>query len=126
MPGVYEIYVKDHFSAAHALKGYQGNCSKLHGHNWIIEVCIKCVQLNSIGIGVDFREIKAKLKRIIKSFDHVNLNDLDEFIDFNPTSENIARIIFERLSKEFNTADIKVSKVKVCETPGCGSSYAEE
>ena len=126
MSEVYEIYVKDHFSAAHALKGYDGNCSRLHGHNWIIEVFIKCRKLNSIGIGVDFREVKKKLKQVLKQFDHINLNDISEFTNINPTSENIARIIYKELSGRFNADHIKVSRVKVCETPGCGSSYMEE
>ncbi len=126
MSGVYNIYVKDHFSAAHALKGYDGNCSRLHGHNWIIEVLIKCRQLNSIGIGVDFRMVKEKLKQVLQRFDHVNLNDLSDFVSINPTSENIARIIYEQLSSQFNTESIKVSRVKVWETQGCGSSYEEE
>ncbi len=126
MSGIYEIYVKDHFSAAHALKGYKGNCSRLHGHNWIIEVFIKCRELNSIGIGMDFREIKKKLKQVLKKFDHANLNEISAFAGVNPTSEHIAKIIYEELSSQINTDSIKVSKVKVCETPGCGSSYEEE
>jgi len=75
---------------------------------------------------VDFREVKEKLKQVLKEFDHINLNDLTEFIKINPTSENIARIIYKELSGQFNTENIKVSMVKVCETPGCGSSYMEE
>ncbi len=126
MSGVYEIYVKDHFSAAHALQGYSGDCSNLHGHNWIIEVFVKCRKLNSLGIGIDFRDVKNNLKNILKKFDHTNLNDLSEFSNINPTSENIARIIHGELSKQFNTGDIKISRVKVCETPGCGSTYEEE
>lgn len=126
MSGVYEIYVKDHFSAAHALKGYNGNCSRLHGHNWVIEVFVKCRKLNPIGIGIDFRDIKKNLKDILEKLDHTNLNDLAEFSTINPSSENIAKIIYEELSQRFNTGDIKVSRVKVCETPGCGSAYGEE
>ncbi|HKK90414.1 MAG TPA: 6-carboxytetrahydropterin synthase QueD [Desulfobacteraceae bacterium] len=126
MPGVYEIYVKDHFSAAHALKGYDGNCSRLHGHNWIIEAFVQCKRLNSIGIGIDFRDVKDTLKQILKNLDHTNLNELAEFGTINPTSENIARFLYEELGNRFNTEHIKVSKIKVCETPGCGSAYWEE
>lgn len=126
MPGVYEIYVKDHFSAAHALKGYDGNCSKIHGHNWIIEAFVQCRKLNNIGIGIDFRDVRDILKSILKRLDHSNLNDIAEFGSMNPTSENIARFLFQELGRRLNTEHIRVSKVRVCETPGCGSTYWED
>ncbi|MFH1154702.1 MAG: 6-carboxytetrahydropterin synthase QueD [Pseudomonadota bacterium] len=126
MPGVYEIYVKDHFSAAHALRGYDGNCSKIHGHNWIIEAFVQCRKLNSIGIGIDFRDVREILKSILKRLDHSNLNDIAEFSSMNPTSENIARFLFQELGRRLNAEHIRVSKVRVCETPGCGSTYWED
>lgn len=124
--GVYEIYVKDHFSAAHALNGYDGNCSKIHGHNWIIETFVQCRQLNEIGIGIDFRDVKDSVKNILKKVDHTHLNELDAFKEINPTSENIAKFLYKELQKHLNSQYIKVSKVKVSETPGCGSTYWEE
>ncbi|MBF0303188.1 MAG: 6-carboxytetrahydropterin synthase QueD [Desulfamplus sp.] len=124
--GVYEIYVKDHFSAAHELHGYNGNCSKIHGHNWIIETFVQCRQLNEIGIGIDFRDVKDTVKKILKSVDHTHLNDLEPFKTTNPTSENIAKFIYKELERHLNNTYIRVSKVKVCETPGCGSTYWEE
>ncbi len=126
MPGVYEIHVEDHFSAAHALRGYDGCCSKVHGHNWTIEAFIQCKKLNSIGIGIDFRDVKESLKKILEGLDHANLNELVEFKTINPTSENIARFLYQELGKRFNNEYRKVSRVKVLETPGCGSAYWEE
>ncbi|MBF0235094.1 MAG: 6-carboxytetrahydropterin synthase QueD [Desulfamplus sp.] len=123
---VYEIYVKDHFSAAHSLNGYNGNCAQIHGHNWIIETFIQCRQLNSIGIGIDFREVKQTVKQLLKTVDHTHLNDLEAFKNTNPTSENIARFLYKELERKLNNPHIKVSKVKVSETPGCGSTYWEE
>ena len=125
MPGVYEIYLKDHFAAAHALKGYDGNCSNMHGHNWIIETYIQCTKLNKLGIGVDFRDVKGIVKDVLSKLDHTTLNDVEEFCNINPTSENIARFLYTELSKRLNTEHIKVSKVMVFESPGCGSSYQE-
>jgi len=126
MPGVYEIYVKTHFSAAHALKGYQGDCARVHGHNWMIEVFVKCKKLDTIGIGVDFRDIKQGVKNVLKELDHFNLNDLPAFKDVNPTSENIAEYIYKEVGKKFNSEVVKVSKIRVCETPGAGAFYYEE
>jgi 6-pyruvoyltetrahydropterin/6-carboxytetrahydropterin synthase len=126
MPGVYEIYVKDHFAAAHALKGYDGNCSNLHGHNWIIEAFIQCRKLNKLGIGIDFRDVKGVLKDVLGKLDHTNLNDIAEFGAINPTSENLAKFLFIELSLRLDTDSTKVKKIMVFESPGCGSAYWEE
>ncbi len=126
MAGVFEVYVQAHFSAAHALRGYPGDCSRTHGHNWIIDVFVKCKKLNEIGIGVDFRDIKKGLKDVLKGLDHFNLNELPPFNEDNPTSENIARFLYIQLGKRLNSDVAQVSKIKVSETPGAGAFYWEE
>jgi len=126
MSGVFEVYVQAHFSAAHALRGYPGDCSRTHGHNWIIDVFVKCKKLNEIGIGVDFRDIKKGVKDVLKGLDHFNLNELPPFNEDNPTSENIARFLYIQLGERLNSDVVKVSKIKVSETPGAGAFYWEE
>jgi 6-pyruvoyltetrahydropterin/6-carboxytetrahydropterin synthase len=125
MPGMYEIYVEDHFAAAHALKGYDGNCSKIHGHNWIVQAHIQCSKLNKLGIGIDFRDVKKVVKDVLSKLDHTNLNEVVEFSSINPTSENLSKFIYKELSRRLNTDHIKVTKIMVFESPGCGSSYQE-
>ncbi len=126
MAGVFEIYVQTHFSAAHALKGYQGDCARMHGHNWIIDVFVRCGELDDIGIGIDFRDIKKGVKGVLKNLDHFNLNELPPFQNVNPTSENIARFLYRELSRKLNSENITVSRIKVSETPGAGAFYWEE
>ncbi len=122
---MYEVAVNAHFSASHFLKGYKGNCERLHGHNWRIRVTAFCPQLNEEGMVVDFRVLKEKLNNRIRSFDHIHLNELPEFRELNPTTENIARIIYQGLSKDFNKNYISISKVEVWETDGCSAAYWE-
>jgi 6-pyruvoyltetrahydropterin/6-carboxytetrahydropterin synthase len=126
MPGIYEVYVKTHFSAAHALRWYPGDCARTHGHNWIIEVYVRCRELDEIGIGIDFRDIKRSVKEVLEELDHFNLNELDAFKDINPTSENIARFLYKEIGKKLNTGTVKVSKIMVSETPSAGAYYWEE
>ena len=126
MPGVFEICVEAQFSAAHSLSGYQGNCAQLHGHNWIVEVFVKCLELNNIGIGIDFRDIRQAIKNIINDLDHSCLNEHPEFKDTNPSSENIARFLYRQLGDKINSVNVKVSKVKVSETRSAGAYYWEE
>lgn len=126
MPGVFEVYVKTYFSAAHSLKDYPGDCARTHGHNWMIEVYVKCKELDKIGIGIDFRDIKLAVKEVFKGLDHFNLNELQAFKDVNPSSENIAKFLYGQLGDKLNSDVVKVSKIKVCETPGAGAFYWEE
>ena len=126
MVGVFEVYVKTHFSAAHRLEGYPGDCARAHGHNWIVEAYVKCRELDQIGIGIDFRDIKKAVKEVLFGLDHFDLNDLEPFRTANPTSENVAKYIYQELSKKLNTDTAKVSRIKVCETPGAGAYYWEE
>ncbi len=126
MPGVFEICVEAQFSAAHSLRGYQGNCAQVHGHNWIVEVFVKCLELNNIGIGIDFRDIRQAIKNIINDLDHSCLNEHPEFKDTNPSSENIARFLYRELGEKINSVNVKVSKIKVSETRSAGAYYWEE
>ncbi len=125
MPGVYEVFVTDHFAAAHALKGYDGNCSNLHGHNWTVEAKLQCTRLNKLGIGIDFRDVKRVLKDVLSKLDHTNLNEVVEFSNVNPTSENLSKFLYSELSRRLNTEHIKIIQVTVIESPGCGSTFRE-
>jgi len=126
MSEVYELYVKTNFSAAHRLKGYPGDCAQVHGHNWNIEVFVKCKKLNEIGLGIDFREIKQVTQDVLRDLDHVNLSELPMFQDVNPSSENIAKFLYKELSRAINSDGVNISKVKVSETHNAGSFYWEE
>ena len=122
---MYEIDIEGSFSAAHCLRGYQGNCSALHGHNWLVQVTVKVDDVDEIGIAVDFRSLKQELREILTGFDHKNLNDLECFQEINPTSELLARYIYRQISAKFADDRVTVAKVRVCESPGAGASYYE-
>jgi 6-pyruvoyltetrahydropterin/6-carboxytetrahydropterin synthase len=126
MSGMFEIKVKTQFAAAHSLKGYQGDCAGIHGHNWNVEVFIRCRKLDEIGIGIDFRDVKKTVGDVIEGLDHCNLNDFFAFRETNPTSENIARFLYYEIGKKLNSDNVEVSKVMVSETSNTGASYWEE
>ena len=116
---MYELSVEGCFSAAHALRGYSGPCENMHGHNWKVAIVIKGDKLDKLGLLVDFKEIKAKLKNVLGKFDHQNLNELPEFKNDNPSCENMARIIFDTLKKEL----LQLDKVTVWESDKTSASY---
>ncbi len=114
------------FSAAHLLRGYQGPCSRLHGHNWKIEVIVKATQLDSIGMGLDFADIKKATKELIGKLDHRNLNDIAPFDSINPTAENVSAYLYTELSKTINTTLIKVDAITLWETERACVTYTED
>lgn len=120
---MYELMIEDTFDAAHALRGYKGLCENLHGHTWKVQVFLKGEKLNSIGILLDFRDMKALLQEVIKKVDHKNLNELEEFKDQNPSSENISKFIFDVLKEK----EMAVKKITVWESATtCASYYLDE
>jgi len=123
---MYEISIRTHFSAAHRLVGHQGVCANFHGHNWEIEIFLKGPGLDSIGILVDFKVVKEAVQEVLGGLDHADLNQHPAFAVQNPTSENIARLLFEELGRRLNTEGSRISKVRVSESPNSSATYWEE
>ncbi len=126
MSGIFDIFIQTHFSAAHFLKGYEGDCASVHGHNWTVTVFVECRELDEIGMGIDFRELKKQVQDVVGELDHICLNNHEGFKDINPTSENAARFIYRKLAERINKGKLTISKVKVCETGSAGVIYREE
>jgi len=122
---MFEVSVSMNFSAAHNLRGYQGKCEALHGHNWKVEVVLRADRLDKIGMVEDFAFIKGKLKEILALFDHKYLNTLSYFKKMNPTSENIAKIVYGKMKERMKGSSVFVDCVKVWETDTSVASYRE-
>ncbi|MDR2367366.1 MAG: 6-carboxytetrahydropterin synthase QueD [Deltaproteobacteria bacterium] len=95
---MYELKVTSHFAAAHNLREFYGRCENLHGHNWFVEAVVRAKGLDDIGLAMDFGVVKKRLNEVLDELDHKYLNELGEFKVKNPSSENIARFIFDRLA----------------------------
>ena len=118
---MYRLRVETQFDAAHKLEGYNGKCSRLHGHSWRIEIFITGSRLDEIGMLVDYGILKEKLREVTNRLDHSYLNDFTEI--GNPTSENISKYIFKSLSNDLK--DIRLEKVRVWESRENWCEYFE-
>ena len=116
---MYEISVREHFDAAHALRGYRGKCENLHGHRFEVVVTLRATELDEIGLAYDFTELKRHLREILARFDHTYLNDVPPFDKVNPSSENVATTIYE----EFQKRELLVFSVQVCESADSCVTY---
>ncbi len=123
---MFEIEIERCFSAAHQLRGYNGDCSNLHGHNYRITVTVRSNELDRIGIALDFRKLKQELDSLLEEYDHRNLSELPEFQELNPTSEVLARTIYRRMGEKMNGGPIRVWKVRVGESDSSAVTYFED
>ncbi len=123
---MFELVVRTHFSSAHNLRGYQGKCEELHGHNWKVGVKLAAETLDHLGMVVDFKIVKQKLNEIITQLDHKYLNHIPPFTDINPSSENIAFYIYQELKNKIDNSRIKLIKVTVWESADSSASYCEQ
>jgi len=124
MSGQFEVMIERNFSSAHQLRGYKGKCENLHGHNYKIEIYARGKELNKIGLLVDFVELKEAADDLVTYLDHKNLNELEPFVsEQNPSAENVARFILERLAKRLNDERVEIYKVRCFETPTSVATY---
>jgi 6-pyruvoyltetrahydropterin/6-carboxytetrahydropterin synthase len=124
---MYELKVITQFAAAHRLDNFCGKCEGLHGHNWKVEVFLVGEELDAAGLLMDFSQIKARTNALLEEIDHKYLNELEAFRNQNPSSENLARYLYERLAAALNRDGVQVSRVNVWESDSsCASYYRDE
>ena len=100
-----------------------GRREELHGHNFDVEVTISSDDLNRDGVVIDFRIVKQWTDDVLNELDHRYLNELESFRDLNPTSENIARHIFNRISEKTCNVACRVAGVAVWESRSARAVY---
>lgn len=120
---------KAHFNAAHRLHNPDwddaknrevfGKCNNpnYHGHNYELIVSVTGAVNQDTGYVIDMKELKTIItEQVEEPFDHKNLNlDTEEFQNLNPTAENIAVVIWNKLKKALDPA-LKL-KITLYETP---------
>jgi len=121
---MYHLTIYTHFAAAHNLINYQGDCENLHGHNWKVEVTVAAEDLDNAGLAIDFKILKSYTKEVLAKLDHKYLNDLDVFRSQSPSSENIARFLYDELTAPLGEKGVKVDSVKVWESENACASYS--
>ncbi|MEW6109385.1 MAG: 6-carboxytetrahydropterin synthase QueD [Nitrospirota bacterium] len=124
---MYELTVEVGFSAAHQLRGYKGKCENMHGHNWKVQINVAADRLNELDLAIDFHDLKKFANEVVAPLDHAFLNDVFPFTEKNPSSENIAKWIYDSLNKKLDDYDnIRVSAVTVWESDNASASYYED
>jgi len=139
---MYILRTEGHFDSAHFLANYQGKCSNIHGHRWVVDVEVKAEKLKEggqlDGMVIDFGDLKRDVNDMVDSYDHAFIYQEGTLkattiacfedegfriisIDFRPTAENFAKFFYDKL-KGYG---YDVNKVTVYETPKNYAAYTE-
>src|ERR1700719_1740628 len=112
---MFEVSIEHTFSAGHALRHYKGKCENVHGHNYRVQVVWRGETLDAAGLLADFVDLKRLLRAISEPLDHVFLNDIEPFITLNPSAENIAWYICEKMQEGIEQDIVPENPVEVAE-----------
>ena len=121
---MYEVTVKKTFSAAHRINEIGGKCEALHGHNFLVEVSVAAESLNEEGLLIDFRILKRWTEEVLDQLDHKFLNELEYFKKRNPSSEQIARYLYDRIDERAWKEKTHLSRVTVWESENSCATYS--
>ena len=120
---MYQLFVEEHFDAAHYLRNYRGKCENLHGHRYKVVVRLEATKLGETGLAYDFAQLKHQLREVTAQFDHHCLNDAPPFDQIEPSCENIAATIYNELLPYFSGSPVTLNCVEVWESPTTGVAY---
>lgn len=123
---MYEVMVETNFSASHQIKGYPGNCARMHGHNWKVRVYVRSHELDKLGLVIDFRVLKQMLQEVISPLDHSVINEHPDFTHQNPSSENLAKWIYAKMKEKLTSPHCWLYAVEIFESESSGLFYTEE
>lgn len=122
---MYELKVIGRFAAAHSLRHFKGRCEALHGHNWRVEVVVRGSQLDQAGLVMDFAVIKQFMNQVLDNLDHRHLNEVPPFDLINPSSELIAKYLYDHIGGQL-PAGVNIARVSAWESDDSCATYLGE
>jgi len=121
---MYTIAVQAHYDSAHRLRDYEGKCSRLHGHRYVVQVAVQAPELGDGEMVYDFSDLKGHLRALANELDHQNLNDIPPFDEIESTAENQARFFFDEMKKRLPGELARgLLYARVSESPGQWAQY---
>ena len=125
---MYEVTVEADFSSGHYLRNYKGKCENPHGHNYKVRVTLIGSELDEAGLLLDFKLLKQVLRPVVDRIDHQMLNDIDPFIELNPSAENLAKFLYDETNlhlKDVTNGRVRVKDCTIWETDTTTATYYE-
>ena len=124
MPEMFTIRVETHFLATHQLTLPDGSKEPIHRHKWSVTADVSGEKLNSMGLVMDFNQLKAIIDDIVAEFDNTALDRISYFQQDNPSAENVAKYIYEKLRIKLPKG-VKLRNIRIVEEPGCWAKFGD-
>jgi 6-pyruvoyltetrahydropterin/6-carboxytetrahydropterin synthase len=118
------ISVERHFLASHQLVLPDGSKEPVHNHDWIVAADVSSEKLNNMGVVMNFQKLQAMIDKIVAGFNNKSLGSVNYFQQNNPSAENVAKYIYEKLRIGLPEG-VKLRNVRVVEEPGCSAMFGE-
>jgi 6-pyruvoyltetrahydropterin/6-carboxytetrahydropterin synthase len=121
---MFTISVERHFRASHQLTLPDGSKEPVHQHDWVVTADVSSERLNNMGVVMDFQVLQAMIDKTVAGFDNKALESIRYFQKNNPSAENVAKYIYEKLRIELPEG-VKLQIIRVVEEPGCSAKFRE-
>ena len=121
---MFTISVEAHFRASHQLILPDGSKETPHHHDWHVTANVGSNKLNNIGIVMNFHKLRELLENVVAELDHTTLEKTSYFHKNNPTAENVAKYIYDKLEPKLPEG-VKLRNIEVIEAPGCTAKFGE-
>ena len=125
---MFELTVEREFASGHYLRHYKGKCENPHGHNYKVRLTLAGTELDKAGLLLDFTLLKQVMRPVIERLDHCMLNEIEPFIELNPSAENIAKFFYDETSRqvaEMTAGRVRVKNCTIWETDSTTATYYE-
>lgn len=127
---MYEITISRVFSAAHAIRLYDGTLEPIHGHDWSVEVTVGSDQLDGMDTVMDFHVLEQAVDALLDGWQNRSLNECPPFapalpggpLAINTTAERVAQVVGEAAASVLPEG-VTLRWVRVGEAPGCFATY---
>jgi 6-pyruvoyl-tetrahydropterin synthase len=102
---VFSVTVRDHMMIAHSLRGEAfGPAQRLHGATYVVDATFRRAELNSDGVVVDIVRASEELQAVLSELSYRNLDDEPALAGINTTTEELARVVANRLAERLGEA----------------------
>jgi 6-pyruvoyl-tetrahydropterin synthase len=104
---VFSVTVRDHMMIAHSLRGEVfGPAQRLHGATYVVDATFRRADLDADGIVVDIARAADALRFVLGELSYRNLDDDAELAGVNTTTEQLARVVADRLAERARAGDL--------------------
>jgi 6-pyruvoyltetrahydropterin/6-carboxytetrahydropterin synthase len=101
-----------------------GSKEPVHQHDWVVTASLSSERLNNMGVVMDFQALQAMIGKTVADFDNTALESIGYFQRNNPSAENVAKYIYDKLRIELPEG-VKLRNIRVVEEPGCSAKFHE-